>query len=69
MVFEKGHIPWMKGKKHTEEAKRRLSVARLEGIRSGRIKSWNEGTKGLIKAWNKGLTKETDKRMNEISKK
>ena len=46
----KGH-PSYNTKEGIEKAKRTLR----EGYKSGRIKSWNKGKKGLHVAWNKGL--------------
>jgi hypothetical protein len=37
------------GYKHTEESKRKNSLAKIGHI------PWNKGTKGVMKAWNKGV--------------
>lgn len=42
---------------------------RLETLfKNGNNKSWNKGLKGVQVAWNKGLTKETDERVEKYSK-
>jgi len=46
---KKGIPPWNKGKKFSEESRRKMSLAQL-----GRI-PWNKGKVGLQVAWNKGM--------------
>ena len=40
--------------KMTQKHKDNLSKSRLEGLRKGKITTWNKGKKGLQVAWNKG---------------
>ena len=67
-------MPWNKGKKMSNEFKEKLKISHLGQV------PWNKNTKGICKpnngsfkngqeSWNKGLTKETDKRVLESSKK
>jgi hypothetical protein len=49
----KEQVPWIKGKKHTEESKKKMSESIL---------------KLDLVPWNKGKTKETSKRLQKISK-
>lgn len=56
-----------KGIRHTAIAKRRMSIGRIQGLASGRIRTWNKGKSGLQVAWNKGLTKVTDSRVRQLS--
>lgn len=55
MRFKKGHIPWNKGKYHTEEARRKMSEAT-----KGRI-PWNKGKTGIY-------SQETRCRMGEANR-
>lgn len=56
-----------KKQKHTEEHRRKISLANI-GKNSGKhLSPKTEFKKGSI-PWNKGLTKQTDKRVNNISK-
>lgn len=70
MKFQKGHIPWNKGKKgvqsnpnkgktnlfkHSKETKRKMSESQKRRDKSTHI------------SWNKGLTKETDERIKHHS--
>lgn len=57
--FEKGHIGWTRGKKLTEDHRKKLSIAKKghppaheKGFKKGNIPT-NKGKKGQI-AWNKG---------------
>ena len=61
MVFVKGHVPWIKGRKASEETRQKLRESH-----KGQV-PWNKGKIGLQTAWNKGLTKETDKNVAKIS--
>lgn len=69
--FQKNHIPWNKGKKHTEETRKKISKTLKGHIPWNKNKkdsqiAWNKGTKGICKSnkgtwkkgkisWNKGL--------------
>jgi very-short-patch-repair endonuclease len=66
----------MEEKKRTEESKRMQAETRKKRIAEGKIKIWNKGHKGETNsgsfkkghlAWCKGLTKEEDERVNQIS--
>ena len=50
--IRKGKDTWMKGKKHSDETKKKMS-----DVNKGRT-PWNKGKKGIQVAWNKGLPKE-----------
>jgi hypothetical protein len=39
----KNVVPWHKGKKLPKELKKKLSEARLKGLKDGKIKVWNKG--------------------------
>jgi len=69
--FKKNHIPWNKGRKLSDETKRKLSNS-LKGR-----KVWNKGIKGLIVSpetqfkkgqipWNKGKTSIPEERICKI---
>jgi len=78
MAFQKGHIPWMKGKHHTLEARIKMSKSRKGRIpwNKGKIGYFSEearqniskGRKGKV-PWNKDKTgvysKETKRKMRE----
>lgn len=49
-----GCTPWMKGKHHSEESKRKISESQI-----GRT-PWNKGKVGVQIAWNKGLPMSDD---------
>ena len=61
--FAKGVISAFKGKRHTSESNRRNSEAHKDR------EPWNKGLTCVQTAWNKGLTKETDSRVSNTSKK
>lgn len=42
---KKGKTTWMKGKKHSEESKKKMTESRLKGISSGKIIQYNKGIK------------------------
>lgn len=74
MVFKTGNVPWIKGKHHTEETRRKLSEARIGKIPWIAGKHHTEATKQKISekkvgcvGWTHGLTKETDTRILAIS--
>jgi len=46
--FKKGSSPWIKGKHHSKEARKKMSIRN-----KGRT-PWNKGLKGTQVAWNKG---------------
>jgi len=64
-AFQKGATPWIKGKKHSEESKRKMSdslkgkISWMKGRKHSEesIKKMSECHKGQI-PWNKGLKKE-----------
>lgn len=61
----KGKVSPMKGRKHSEETKRKIGLANSIALK-GNI-PWNKGKKGVQVPWNKGLTKETDERLKKLS--
>lgn len=60
-IFQKGHIPWHKGKSKLEFPKLSNSGVKKGNIPWNKDKKglmptpWNKGTKGMMVAWNKGL--------------
>ena len=66
-IFPKGHIPWNKGIKYSEEYRQKLSKAHKGYKHPEEVKQkMSEAHKGQI-AWNKGkkTSKETKKRISE----
>lgn len=61
MKYQKGHIPWNKGKTHTKETKEKLKKALFERRQKGEIFGFQKGHKGF---W----TKERRKKRSEIRK-
>ena len=53
--FQKGNIPWIKGRKVDPEVKQKISDS-LKGYKEWRhlIGGWNKGLKGIQVGWNKG---------------
>jgi len=80
--FNKGQVPWnkgktglqisgMKGKQHTEEARRKMSMSIRKAFSNPEIrKKLSESHKGKPAWWNKGLqrSEETRKRLSESHK-
>lgn len=70
----KNGIPWIKGKKHKESSKKKMSDAHKgktvwnKGLKG--LTPWNKGLKGVQIAWNKGKnhTIESRKKMSESHK-
>lgn len=73
--FKKGHVGYWKGKHRSKETKEKNRIAQTGKRSSDKTKKKQSKTmkklfkEGKIKVWNKDLTKETDARVKEISKK
>jgi len=69
----KGKIPWIKGKHHTNKTKLKISKAlkgkKREPFTKEHIQNMIKNHVGMLGKvpWNKGLTKETDERLAKIS--
>lgn len=59
MVFKKGHIPWCKGKKHSEKSKKKMSLIKL-GIKFSKEhkKKIGDALRGMKHPWTHGLPKD-----------
>jgi len=69
MVFKKGNIPWMKGKKHTEVSKKKQSKAHKgKTLSEEHKKKIGEASKGNTNMLGKRHSEETKKKMSELSK-
>lgn len=60
--FKKGLVPWMKGKLHSEESRKKMSKSLKKSYAEGKIKSWNKGKTGVF-------SEEARKKMGESRKK
>ena len=70
-LFQKGCVPWSKGKTKEEFPQLVKTEQWRENISKALVgkKPWNKGKKGVMPvAWNKGLTKETNESLMKISK-
>lgn len=62
-VANRGRPSPLKGKSPSEKTRQLMREAKIGSV------PWNKGTKGLQISWCKGLTKETDERLQRISEK
>lgn len=52
---------------HSLKSRRKISEARKRLFRTGKLVMWNKGKRGLQVSWCKGLTKDSDERLRQIS--